>query len=392
MSDAKLILVINPGSTSTKVAVYENEAERDSRSLPHSAEDLKQYPAINDQLDFRRQAVLDYLKDLNIKVGDLSAISARGGVVIPMAADRLRADSAGAPAGQRRPGERKSPQYLESGAHLADEAFARASLHSTTPHPANLAPVIAYELAKSAGIPAYVYDPVCACGTPEEILTVSGLPELPRPFLTHVLNSRAVCVEQARRDGKDLRDTCYVVSHLGGGITSNLISGGRVHDLVADDEGTFSPERSGGVPCRQLVKLCYSGRFGEKEMQTRLKGQGGLTAYLGTNDLIEIEKRIEAGDEKARLVHEAMALQISKDIASLFPVVEGQVDKIILTGGLAHSRRLTGLIEKRVKFLAPVSVMAGTFEMKALALGALRVLTGRESVHINIFEPEPRNS
>lgn len=371
MPDAKLILVINPGSTSTKVAIYENEVERDSRNLIHTAEDLKKFPAINDQLDFRRQAVRDYLKDLNIKLEDLAAIAARGGVVVPMAVEQLNSNPDGV----------RHPRNLESGAHVADEAFAKASFNSTTPHPANLAPVIAYELSKQAGIPAYVYDPVCACGTPGEIIAISGIPEIPRPFLTHVLNSRAVCIEQAERDGKDLKSTCYVVSHLGGGITTNLISGGRIHDIVADDEGTLSPERSGGVPCRQLVKLCYSGQFSEKEMQTKLKGRGGLMAYLGTNDLIEIEKMIDCGDQKAKLVYEAMALQISKDIASLFPVVEGQVNKIILTGGLANSKRLTGLIESRVKFLAPVSVIAGTFEMKALALGALRVLTGREQAH-----------
>lgn len=357
MPDAKLILVINPGSTSTKVAVYENETERDSRNLSHSAEDLKRFPDINDQLDFRRRAVLDYLEDLGLAPESLSAVAARGGVV----------------------------GRLESGAHVADEAFARASLQSAAPHPANLAPVIAYELSRRAGIPAYVYDPVCACGTPEEILAISGLPELPRPFLTHVLNSRAVCIEQAGRDGRDLEDTCYVVSHLGGGITTNLIRRGRIYDIVGDDEGTLSPERSGGLPCRRLVKLCYSGRLTEKEMQARLKGRGGLTAYLGTNDLVEIEKRIDGGDRQARLVYEAMALQIAKDIGSLFPVVNGAVDKIILTGGLANSERLTGLIESRVKFLAPVSVIAGTFEMKALALGALRVLTGREKARVNVF-------
>ena len=385
MADPKLILVINPGSTSTKVAVYENETERDSRTLIHSAEDLKNFPAITDQLEFRRQAVSGYLKELGLKLEELSAIAARGGVVVPMALEESDSDTSGKREGLL--SAIKPARGLESGAHVADEAFARASFNSTTPHPANLAPVIAYELSRQAGIPAYVYDPVCACGTPEEIIAISGLPEIPRPFLTHVLNSRAVCIEQAERDGRELKDTCYVVSHLGGGITTNLIRHGKVYDIVADDEGTLSPERSGGVPCRQLVKLCYSGRMTEKEMQTRLKGRGGLTAYLGTNDLVEIEKRIDQGDGAAKLVYEAMALQISKDIASLFPVVEGAVDKIILTGGLANSRRLTGLIESRVKFLAPVSVLAGTFEMKALALGALRVLTGREEAHI-FSEPQ----
>ncbi len=353
----ELILVINPGSTSTKVALYAGPLERDMRPLPHGSEELKKYPAINDQLDFRRQAIVDYLIDKKVGLSDLAAIASRGGVV----------------------------GRLESGAHLVDEAFVEASLNSPQNHVANLAPVIAYELARQAGLKAYVYDPVCALGQPAEVLTLSGLPELPRPFLTHVLNSRAVSYEQAENDGRELADTSYVVVHLGGGITSNLIVGGRILDIVADDEGTFSPERSGGLPARYLAKLCYSGKYSEKEMTSLLKGKGGLMAYLGTNDLLEVEKLIEDGDSQALMVYEAMAIQIAKDIASLFPVVNGRVDKIILTGGLANSKHLTGLIRQRVEFLAPVSVIAGTFEMKALALGILRVLRGQEEPHINIF-------
>ncbi|MDR1045383.1 MAG: butyrate kinase [Candidatus Adiutrix sp.] len=353
----ELILVLNPGSTSTKVALYEGEKELDSQNLPHPPEELEKYPDINDQLGFRRQAILDYLKERRVGLGDLAAIAARGGVV-----------------GQ-----------LESGAHLVDEAFARASLNSPQPHPANLSPVIARELAEEAGIKAYVYDPVCACGRAEDLISISGLPELPRPFLTHVLNSRAVAIEQARRDGRELSESVYIVSHLGGGITTNLIRHGRVYDIVADDEGAFSPERAGGLPARYLARLCYSGRYSESEMRARLKGRGGLMAYLGTNDLIEAEKKIEAGDRQARLVVEAMALQISKDIASLYPVVDGKVDKTVLTGGLAHSRFLTGLIKQRCAFLGPMEIMAGTFEMPALALGVLRVLRGREEAHINKF-------
>lgn len=351
MSAVYKILVINPGSTSTKVAIYENETEVDTRTLNHPADDLAGFISINDQLTFRRLAVYNYLSDLKINLLELSAVAARGGVI-----------------GQ-----------LESGAYEIDEHLATLSLNSPAPHVANLAPVIAKDIADKAGIKAFIYDPVCGCGTPEEVFTISGLPEIPRPFLTHVLNSRAVCFEQSRLDGLTIDQTCYIVSHLGGGITTNLIQGGKIVDIVADDEGTLSPERSGGVPCRQLVKLCFSGRYTEKEIQKRLKGEGGLTAYLGSNDLIEVERRMSAGDEKAELLHQAMALQISKDIASLFPSVDGRVQKIILTGGLAHSKLLTGRIEKRVGFLAPVSVMAGTYEMQALAQGALRVLRGQEN-------------
>ena len=356
MDKKELILVINPGSTSTKVALYEGEMEINSISLDHPAEELKKYASINDQMEFRKEAILNYLKDMKVELKDLAAIAARGGVV-------------GA---------------LESGAYLVNEDFAEASINSPAPHPANLSPVIGYELAKEAGtgIHAYVYDAVCGCGKPDKIFTLSGVPEIEKPFLTHVLNSRAVSIEQAKRDGLKLEDTTYIVCHLGGGVTSNLIKGGKVLDFVGDDEGGFSPERSGGVPCRKLVKLCYSGKYTEKEMQTKLKGKGGLMAYLGVNDLRDVEKKIEEGDAFAKQVFDAMAMQLSKDICSLAPVVNGKVNKIILTGGMAYSKAFTAALSERVSFVAPVSIIAGTYEMQALAWGILRVLRNQEKSNI----------
>ena len=164
---------------------------------------------------------------------------------------------------------------------------------------------------------AYVYDPVCGCGIPEKLYTITGIPEIEKPFLTHVLNSRAVSIEEAKREGKKLEETCYIVAHLGGGITVNLLKGGRILDLVGDDEGGFSPERSGGLSVRLLTKLCYSGRYTEQEMQKRLKSKGGLMAYLGMNDLREVEKKIAQGDKQAALILDAMILQTAKDIVSL---------------------------------------------------------------------------
>lgn len=350
----ELILVINPGSTSTKVALFEGEALKNELELKHSAEELKEFEGINDQLAFRQEAVETYLKEQKTAPGDLAAIATRAGVV-----------------GQ-----------LEPGAYLIDETFADRSLHSQTPHPANLAPVIGHILAKKAGIQAYAYDAVCGCGIPEKIYTITGIPELERAFLTHVLNSRAVSIAQAKKDGRKLEESTYIVTHLGGGITTNLVHQGRILDFVGDDEGGLSPERSGGVPVRPLVKLCYSGKYTEKEMQSRLKGKGGILAYLGTNDIREVEQRIDAGDEHARLIFETMALQIAQDIASLAPDVCGRIDKIILTGGIARSVRFTELVKERVSFLAPVAVIPGAFEMEALAGGVLRVLRGEEKAHI----------
>lgn len=352
---AEYILVINPGSTSTKVAIYDGEKELHTQSIDHPAEELKKYKEINDQLPFRKAAVLEYLKSRNLAPADLSGIAARGGVV-----------------GQ-----------IESGAYLADETFAEASKNSPAPHPANLSPIIAYEIAKEAGtgINGYVYDAVCGCGVPDPIFTYTGVPEIKKPFLTHVLNSRAVSIEHAKRDGVKLEDTTYIVCHLGGGVTSNLIKGGRVLEFVGDDEGGFSPERSGGVPCRELVKFCFRSGLTEKEVQKKLKGQGGLIAYLGVNDAREVEKMMES-DQEAKLVYDAMILQLSKDIGSLAPVVNGKVDKIILTGGMAYSAYLTEEMKKRVGFIAPVEVIPGTYEMEALAKGIHRVLNGEEEAHV----------
>ena len=353
MDNKKIILVINPGSTSTKVALYNGECEINNKSIEHSSEIITRFANINEQLNFRKEAVISYLKEMNVAVSELSAIAARGGVI----------------------GE------LETGAYLVDKDFVEASKKPLAPHVSNLAPIIAFELANEVGINAYAYDMVCGCGTPEEIFTLSGVPELSRPFLTHVLNSRATCFEQASRDNLNISEATYIVTHMGGGITSNLVDAGKIKDIVADDEGTMSPERSGGVPSRRLVELCFSGKYSEKQVQTMLKGKGGMVAYLGTNDLKEVEERIENGDKKALLICEAMAMQISKDIGSLATVVEGKVDKIILTGGMAYSKRLTDMIGRRTSFIAPISIMAGTFEMKALALGVLRVLNGQEKAH-----------
>lgn len=353
MSNNYLILVINLGSTSTKVALFDGEKELSFETIDHPLQEILAVSSDAENLDLRKKAVDNYLKKNNIKVSQLTAIAARGGVI----------------------GE------LESGAYLIDENFVQACKKPIAAHVSNLTPIIAYELAAEEGVKSYTYDMVCGCGRPEEIYMLSGMPELRRQFLTHVLNTRAVCFEQAKRDGQEIQDTNYIVTHMGGGITTNLISRGKIKDIVADDEGTFSPERAGGVPCRQLVKLCFSGKYSESEIQALLKGKGGLLAYLGTNDMREVEKRINTGDERALTVFQAMVLQIAKDIGSLAAVAEGKIDKIILTGGMAHSEYFTDSISRKVSFLAPVSIMAGTFEMQALALGVLRALSGQEATN-----------
>jgi len=347
------ILVINPGSTSTKVALYEGENEINTQELNHSSEQINSCDDINDQLSFRRDAIHKYLQGIDVAPNTLNAIAARGGIV-----------------GQ-----------LETGAYIVNDDLVWASKNSKVPHASNLAAVIAYEIAKEAGVNAYIYDAVCGCGTPDEIYTITGVPEIEKRFLTHVLNSRAVAIEQAKRDEVSFEKSTYIVAHLGGGITVNLINNGKILDIVGDDEGAMSPERAGGVPCRSLVRLCYSGKYDEKSMQRKLRGNGGMEAYLGTNNLLDVQESIEDGNDKASLIYEAMTMQVAKDIGSLSTVVSGKIDKIILTGGISQSSKFTKKIIERVEFIAPVSVMAGTFEMEALAFGINRVLCGKEECY-----------
>jgi butyrate kinase len=205
------------------------------------------------------------------------------------------------------------------------------------------------------------------------------MPDIPRTSSSHVLNTRAMAIKAANNRGMKYEEMNIIVAHLGGGISINVHEKGRIIDLVSDDEGPFSPERAGRVPCRDLINLCYSGKFDKKTMQRKLRGNGGLRAYLNTIDARDVEQMIAEGNEEAKLVYEAMAYQIAKGIGELATVIEGNVDTIILTGGIAYSKMLTDWIVKRVKFIAPVEILAGENEMESLAFGALRVLRGEES-------------
>lgn len=348
-----MILVINPGSTSTKIAIYQNEVAICERTSHHTFEELKSLSK-DGLIEMLYDLVQAFIIEAEIPLEKISAIAARGGVV----------------------------GNLDCGAYLIDKAYVEATYNSPAPHPANNAAIVAYRIAQKIGINAYVYDAVCGCGNPEEVFTLTGLPDIKKEFYTHVLNSRAVSIQQAQSDGKEICDATYIVAHLGGGITVNLVHKGRILDFVGDDEGAFSPERAGGLPCRSLVKLCYSGKYSEDQLQKKMKGGGGLQGYLGTNDLRVVEEMIEKGDEKALTCVMAMAMQVGKDIGSLSTVVSGKVDGILLTGGLANSKRFTDLIVEATSFIAPIHILPGTFEMKALASGILRVIRGVEEVNI----------
>lgn len=345
------ILAINPGSTSTKIALYEDEKEIFTKTLNHSDEDMKQFDDVKEQLNMRMEFVKSYLKEKGFDIKELSCVVARGGMLPP----------------------------VKSGAYIINELMLdRVENRPVMEHASNLAAPIAYDIAKEVGIPAYIYDSVM---TDEltDIARISGMPELPRTSSSHVLNTRAMGIKYAKLHGKKYNELNIIIAHLGGGISLSIHEKGHITDLVSDDEGPFSPERAGRVPCRELINLCYSGKYDKKTMQRKLRGNGGLKAYLNTVDVREVEKMISDGNEYAKLIYESMAYQIAKSIGELSVVVSGNVDVIILTGGIAYSEMFTTLIKNRISFIAPVEIMPGENEMAALANGALRVLKGEET-------------
>ncbi len=345
------ILSINPGSTSTKIAIYEDDKPLFVESIQHSDEDLAGFKRIQDQFEYRKNAVMNFLKSNNIATSELSVIVGRGGLLPP----------------------------VKSGAYRVNEAMVDVLMNRPVlEHASNLAALIAYEMSKELNINAYIYDSI-AVDELIDIARLTGLPEVNRVSLTHALNMRAAAIKTAQKLGKAYKDCNLVVAHLGGGISLTAHSGGQMVDIVSDDEGPFSPERSGRVAVKDLFKYVSSGKYTKDEMKKKLRGEAGLKGHLGTIDAREVTKRIEAGDEKAKLVFETMAYQIAKSIGELSVALSGKVDRIVLTGGIAYSKILTDWIIERVNFIAPVEILPGENEMESLSLGALRVLKGEET-------------
>ncbi|MBU5428121.1 butyrate kinase [Tissierella pigra] len=347
------ILVINPGSTTTKIAIYENERELFCETLEHDINELERFQTIQDQFHMRKDMILSFLKDKGYNIEELSAIVGRGGMLPP----------------------------VKSGAYRVNNIMVdRLKNRPAFEHASNLGALIAYEIASIIDVPSYIYDSV-RVDELTDIARISGMPDISRTSTNHVLNSRAMAMKVAKKHGKNYNEITCIVAHLGGGISVNVQKKGKMIDIIADDEGPLSPERAGRVPCKALIDLCYSGKYDERTMHRKLRGSGGLKAYLNTHDAREVEKRIENGDKHAELVYEAMAYQVAKGIGELATVVEGEIDYIILTGGIAYSEMFTNWIIKRVKFIAPVEIMPGENEMESLALGTLRVLRGEEEAN-----------
>jgi len=350
------ILVLNPGSTSTKLALYEDKSPLWTESIIYTSERINQFDHVLDQLSMREADIKDVFKSKSIKINELSAIAARGGPLKP----------------------------LESGTYKITSDVVRDIRDGNvqTEHVSNLSPIIAYDLAHEHNIPAYFVDPVCVDEF-EPLARISGLPEIKRRSLLHALSVKAVARKAAEKLGKPLNSLNLIVAHLGGGISICPLKKGRIVDVNnANEEGPFSPERAGTLPVSSLIRLCYSNKYTEPELRKKIVGQGGLTGYLQTNDLREVERRIRAGDDDAEAILQAMAYQIAKEIGAMSTVLHGDVDAIVVTGGGAYSKILTDWVTERVRFISEIHILPGDFEMEALALGVLRVLKQEEEAKV----------
>jgi len=345
------ILVVNPGSTSTKIALYEDERPLFTKTIDHQA-DLDRFDEILDQLEYRTGLVKQAAAEWQVDLKELSAVVGRGGMLL----------------------------HMKGGGYLVEEHMIGAlKSGKASPHASNLGALIAHEIAQPLGIPAYIYDSVTADEL-APIAQITGIPGVKRESQSHVLNAKAVGRKYAASVGKTYEELTLIVVHMGGGVTVGVHDRGRIVDCIRDDAGPFSPERAGSVPLLYLVDMCYSGKYEKKEMIRKLRGLGGMKGYLGTSDAREIERRIAAGDEFAKTIYEAQAYQIAKGIALMSPALCGHCDAVILTGGLAHSRFLVEKTKEYIGWIAPVAVLPGEFEMEALALGGLRILRGEEGV------------
>lgn len=348
------ILVMNLGSTSSKIAVYDDDKEVFNDTIRHSTEELAPFGDVTEQFDFRRDKIFESLENNGIGVDTLTAAVSRGGNIVPCPHGAIGIDQA-------------MIDFLTRPEDLAK-------------HPSLIGSMIAYELHNTKGIPVCIYD---AIGTDEKIplCRVSGVPELPHFTVGHTLNTRAMAIKCAEeRLGRSFEECTFIVAHLGGGSSVRLYKDGVNIDSVNDDEGNFTPERGGGVSAKRLVDLCYSGKYTYKEAMKLFHGNGGLKAHLGTASAQEVEERMKNGDKHASIVYEAMALGVAKDISKLAATVSGKVDRIILTGGIAYSDYVSNYIKEHVEFICPVEIMPGEFEMEALAAGCLRVLRGEEKL------------
>lgn len=360
MEKKKKLLIINPGSTSTKVALYEERTPVLERDLMVDLEKIKDCVRMIDQLQLRLDTVKDFIKEEKINMSEVDMIVARGGSINGV----------------------KSDAYM-----ITEHVETMLRYAPRSQHVSSLAGIIAYILGKEYGIPSMFYDGVSADDA-DEIMHYTGIPEVKRFVTSHCLNSKMVAREIAEEMGKKYEDCNMITVHMGGGITMAFHSGGRMIDTLLDDAGPMSPQRAGRIPVTDVINMCYSGRYSKEEMAHKMRGNSGLVAYFGVHDARSVEKMIAQGDEKAKMIYWYMAYQIAKGIGELSVCNSGKMDCIILTGGLAYSEMLVKWISDRVSFLAPVKVIPGEHEMQALANGGMRVLLNEELPKEYTWVPE----
>ena len=353
MSDESiLVLAINPGSTSTKFGVFTREGAELERTIRHGDEELARFSGrpIVARLGYRAGLIESALEEAGYKAGRFAAVAGRGGLLPPMA----------------------------GGAYLVDEAMVEElRLARRGEHASNLGALLALRFAAAAGVNAYVVDPV-SVDEWQECARLSGTPLIERAAIGHALNTKAVAQRFARERGVAYEALRLVVVHMGSGITVSAHREGRMIDNNSIGEGPFGPDRSGGLPVRELVKICFSGKYSQSQIDRMVFGDGGLLAYLGTRDMKEVGRRIDAGDAEAGRVFEAMIYQIGKEAGAMAAVLKGAVDAVLLTGGMAHSERVVTPLTGYLEWIAPVKVYPGEDELKALAEGVFRVLNGEE--------------
>jgi len=345
------ILAINPGSTSTKIAVYEGTTPMFIQTIRHTTEELEPFDVVTKQFSFRKKIIIEQVENADIDINTLSVIMGRGGLLKP----------------------------VESGIIAVNEKM-RHDLEFCVygEHASNLGGLIAWDIAQSIpNAKAYITNPVVVDEL-DNLARLSGHPLLPRRSIFHALNQKAVARQHAKSIMRPYEDLNLIVVHLGGGITVGAHKKGRVVDVNQglDGDGPYSPERTGTLPVGDLVRLCYSGNYTEKQVLKMIKGEGGLVAYLGTNSAYEVEQRAEKGDEYAKYIYDGMAYQVAKEVGSMAAVLHGEIDGILITGGIAHDKYFVNQVISYIHRFAPVHVYPGEDEMKALAINGLRVSSG----------------
>ena len=344
------ILTINPGSTTTKIAVFQDMVPLFTETITHDADELKKMKGIFGQLHFRESLIKQVVAKNDYNIKNLSAVVARGGMIIG----------------------------LHGGGYKVTPALCKAMKDpKNPPHASSMGAQLAFDIAEPLGIPSFIYDSTMGCEL-SEVAKVSGLAEIERYGCCHVLNARAQAMNYAASINKDYKDLRLLVCHMGGGITVSAHENAKIIDVSSYDDGPMSPERTGGIPLILWTKLCFSGKYTEEEVEKLIAGRGGLVSYLGTTDCREVEAMIAEGNERAATVYEAMAYQVSKSIAQMSVALKGKVDAVILTGGAAHSKKLTGMIKDYAGHIGKFVIMPGEDELEALAGGAARIMRGEE--------------